>query len=583
MKIKKIQIISIALFIFLLSLFFNMWGISGGTPSEKRTELVFENYENVKDLIEPLKKSREDVYESYSKKSGSQLLKLYSPSEGRVDIVVNRKKISIEKEKLHSLRSALLQDRFPDEQKTFYAISRIKPNQFKFDPGVYQYGGIYFYSCGLAIKFCEILGICKITSDTSFYMLNPRHASMLYTSAKTAGAIAAAVFCVILFLTCLEFFSFSSAIFSALFACVLPSIQFESHSLKPFSFFLPFFMTSVYFALKSLKNKERFNSFYFLSGIFSGLSAGSMLFGGFSSFSFLAAFVFRAREKGQYFNKYFFIAPVGFVIGFFISNPYYLISFKDALNELLTVSSAHNFYISFPNMIHFALFEAHKILSWPVYLLGLVGIFFAFYFKDQRAITISMPFLVYFFYTSNAHWDFPHYSMPLVPAILTLSGWSMSLLIEKRRIFYLLFILFFVWNIGNSLYYKKVFSDNEKNLFEAGEWINKNIPFNSSIGSSVYPYFGFKSYPPFSILNYHVSVDSKEKYYIVNDINHIYKCMDLSYRDKRAQDTDFFKGYELVAKFSRKKTFLDRLYSNYLYILFEQEISIYKNNKSESA
>ncbi len=576
MSKKKLTLFSLA--VFAVSLFSYTAGISRGMPSKERALLVFKSEDNIRALLPALKESRKDVYESYDLQPGSELLKVYGASSKTREIVWEGKKIKVEDEKLHALRSVLLQNRFPDEQKTLYALSRIKPGEFKFDPGIYQYGGLYFYSCGLAIKLCSLAGICKLSSDPAFYMTDQRQAALLYILPKIAGAAAAALFSVILFIFGLKFFSFEAGLFAALFACCLPSISFESHSFKPFAFFLPFWLASSYFAVKSVKEKENFYSYYFLSGLFSGFSAGSMLFGGFSAFSSLAAWFIRSRQKEKINPLKFFYAPAGFLIAFFIANPYYILSFKAAFYELTHVGGMHGFHLSFSNMLHYSFFEVHKILSWPVIVLAAFGLVFAVLKRDLYIAIACAPLPFFYFYTANAHWDFPHYSMPLVPIALLSAGYGAAELIRRHKFFYLLIALGLLWNAGNLFYYKKVFADNEKNLNEAGRWINSNIPKGSSIAASTYPYFGFKSYPPFSLLDYSIkTADKNAEYYIVNDINHIYRSMGISYRDEIAENPDLLSGsYQLAASFKRKKNRLDRLYSNWLYVLFEQEIFVYK-------
>lgn len=583
MNTKKLVLFS--LMIFAVSLALYTVAIDMGMPTRERALLVFKSEDNIKALLPILKESRNEVYKNYDLQSGSELLKLYNSSNKVREVVWEGKKIKVEEEKLHSLRSVLLQNRFPDEQKTLYALSRIKPGELKLDPTIYQYGGLYLYSCGLAIKICSLVGICKLSSDAAFYMTDQRQTALLYTAAKVTGAVAAAFFSVLLFVFGLSFFSFEIGLFSALFACFLPSISFEAHSFKPFAFFLPFWLASSYFAVKSIKDSKHFDFYYFISGIFSGLSAGSMLFGSFSSFSFLAAWFIRSRQHKKSSFLKFLYAPLGFLIAFFLVNPYYILSFKNAFHELTHVGSMHSFQISLSNMLHYSFFELHKILSWPVIIFATVGAFFAIVRRDLYVAIIASPLPFFYFYTANAHWDFPHYSMPLVAVMVFLAGYGAANLINRYKFFYALIFLGLLWNIGNLFYYKKVFVENEKNLNDAGRWINSNIPKGSSIATSVYPYFGFKSYPPFSLLDYSIKVlDNNADYYIVNDINHAYRSMKISYRDEKAVNCELsLSNYQLIASFKRKKNWLDRFYSNWLYVLFEQEISIYKRVTNQSS
>ncbi|NLI09591.1 MAG: hypothetical protein GX447_02390 [Elusimicrobia bacterium] len=566
--------ISISVFIFVFSVFLNSLYLTKGMPSSQRASLVFKNKQNLKDALPYLIKAREDVYSDYSSKSGSELLKLYKEDSKEAFLKWDGKIIKTEKKKLHALRSVLLQNRFPDEQKILYAVSKIKPAEFKFDPGVYQYGGIYFYSCGALIKACSVLGICKL-GDSSFYMENHEQAALLYSAGKFTGVLSAAFFAVILFFIGTDFFSFKAGLFSALFAATLPSIAFEAHALKPYAFFLPFWGLCVYYSLKSIKFKEKFNRFYFLSGLYAGLAGGSMLLASFCVFSFLTAYFFYAKEN-KINLKVFLLGPFAFISGFFLANPYYIFSFKNAFGEIVYVKGAHNLVFSLSHMIRFALFELNKILSWPVYLLFAGAVILGFKEKNKFLIVSSSPFFFYFIYTSNAHWDFPHYSMPLAAAALPAAGFFAERMISYSKKAYLILSFAVLFNLGNTLYDRKIFLENEENLNKAGKWITENIPKGAKVAFDTYPYFGFKSYPPFPLPDYRIKEKNDGDYYVLNDINQYYGCMDLSYRDGMSESADFDKKYVLIADFYRKKTFWDKIYPNHRYVLFEQRIAVYK-------
>ncbi|HAH31268.1 MAG TPA: hypothetical protein DCL44_03020 [Elusimicrobia bacterium] len=579
---NKAGIIAIIVFLTFVSLALNVVNVKIGLPSPEQINLVFGGRETVAGLSTVMKQLRDKVYTDYQKQTELELMKMYMPSEKQVTVRLNNKNIRVEEQKIHSMRSALLQTRWPDEQKTLVSISQLGHGNF--NPHVFHYGGFYLYSCGAALKICEKLGIIKLTPDIEYYFLNTGDAQKLYAIPKILGGIFGALSVPLIFFIGLKFFNLYTGLFSAAFMAVVPSLSAEAHSFKPFAFFIPFALASLYFSFKMAEDKTGFGKNSFFSGVFAGLSMGAMFLSGILILSPILAHIFHKSEKKCGFVSFdLFWVFFGFSLAFLATNPFYLTSFGEVFRELVHLSSVQPFEPALYKMVHYSVSALHQILGYPLYITTVIGTGFFIARGGKREWLILIIFLPFYFYTSNVHWDVPHYSMLLVPLSVLISGNVITHIGDavKWRLPYKVLALFAVlFTFANSSYYQLVLAANQKNLIEAGKWISSSIPKNSSINMSGYPYFGFASCPPFDILNYSINKAAGSGYYIMNDINYMRhgvppRIKDLSLRDPAINDAEFPKNHKLLKEFRRDKNFLDAFYKNYLYIMLEQEFKVY--------
>ena len=552
-----------------LSLFLSFWGVNAGLPSNETAALIFPDRSVLRDLGGVLKSTREEVYSDYRKQTGIELLKTYEPDDDTVTAVVSGRPASIQKKKLHSMRSGLLQSRFPDEQKSIMALSNIKPAVFDFNPNIFQYGGLYFYSVGAALKASELAGIAKITSDVEYYFNNQDKAAMLYIVPKCLGGILAAAAVPLIYILGGLISGKRAGIFAAFMLAALPSVAAESHSFKPYSFFLPFMTASLIFSFKACSRPGRLN--FFLSGVFAGLSAGALIISGTALISSIAAYFFSLKKNDKNPAGILFIFA-GFAAAFIAVNPYWLLSFSEVKNEFSHLTRQAPFIFSPARMFHHFFFELHKITGWGVYMLFAGGLLLALKKRSAKDWILLSGLLPFYIYTANTHWASPHYAMPLIPfAVLLAARFALWLgdTVKWKPIYLSLLVFVGFYTIGNSVYYDLLLT-KDKHLLEAGSWINKNIPRNAELGASIYPLFGYQGYPPFNVLSYNINQSRDPEYFI-----------------SLGKDDPFISGgrsavenYSPLVKFSRKKTFLDKLYSNHLFYYWDLDVTVYSKNKS---
>lgn len=76
----------------------------------------------------------------------------------------------------------------PDEMITMMALQRMKPSQLRFDPGLYQYGGLFIYPVGALIKAADIVGLLNAHASLSHYLDHPDEFARLYIVSRAYAA-----------------------------------------------------------------------------------------------------------------------------------------------------------------------------------------------------------------------------------------------------------------------------------------------------------------------------------------------------------------------------------------------------------
>jgi hypothetical protein len=77
----------------------------------------------------------------------------------------------------------------PDEMVTFMSLSSMKPSTGDFDPKLYQYGGLFIYPAGAALKVGSKLGLIELKSDTAYYVDHPEAFARFYLTVRGMVAI----------------------------------------------------------------------------------------------------------------------------------------------------------------------------------------------------------------------------------------------------------------------------------------------------------------------------------------------------------------------------------------------------------
>ncbi len=542
-------------------------GQSAGLPSERRTLLTFGSKERVTQLAPVLVKLREEVFQAYDR--ATEIRYSFQPGSKEIEVSLDGKKTAVPENKLHALRSALLQTRYPDEQTTLAALTRINPAKGRFDPGYYLYGGLFFYTAGAGIKFASVAGLFDLSYDIAHYFSNAADARMLYIAPKVLTALIGLLAIPALFLAGMELGGRRTGLLAALFLAVTPAIAVEAHCLKPYLLFLPFMVLSVFFALRFLNTGEkRFSAW---SGAMAGLSAGIYMTSGTAAFALAAAHLIRARRAGGVWRalewKSLFLGVAAAALAFLAANPYYLISFGKFAAYMQAIQAEVGRSFAFSNIIEHSFFGLQKTLGLPLYLVALAGLAAAAWKRSAEDLVLLAVIAPFYLNNITSLWYNPHYDMPMVPVLLLWGARALSLLAESglRRTFRFIAAAVLVASAARCLHYSTVFLRADDLYFRAGEWINASIPRGASISAELYPSIGAaRGYPPFRLLDYRVNEAAEPDYFI--DTPEFF-----TFRQKPPLPA----GYKPLKTFTLTPVLLDRFFRNELVYFLGQPIDIY--------
>jgi hypothetical protein len=76
----------------------------------------------------------------------------------------------------------------PDEMITFRALAIMHAEQMKFDPGLYQYGGLWIYPVGAILKAASLVNYVTLSGDRAYYLDSPDVFGRFYILARAYSA-----------------------------------------------------------------------------------------------------------------------------------------------------------------------------------------------------------------------------------------------------------------------------------------------------------------------------------------------------------------------------------------------------------
>jgi len=544
MKKEKFLIIILSLLFILL----HLYGINWGVQSKKISYLVFGNNRLLEKLIPVMLETHEEIREMQIY-YGAPYTFDYRGDEIKT-VEINGEK-QINKEIINSCRSYLTRSSGADEQAVIVALSKMNPQKFNFDPHFYEYGGIYLYPMGLFFYVLSKIKLITLTSDMSFYFLNPDEIGKLYTSGRVFGAIGALLSIVVFYFLCRELFIDKKLVyFLTLFYGTAPGFVLWSHYLKPFSYGMLWFLLALWAVVKFYKsNREKY---LYLSALFAGLSFGTLLTYGYIYLAVFLSILFSVKDY-KWKLKNLFLTLIIFLTTFFITNPYVLLSRKEFIQELAYLRNYWHRDISIEAMKVFVFDTMRYGLATPLWFILLTGFIGSLVYKPEKInwlfAFLFLPAFFYFAFTT-AHWV--HYSIFLYPILIISAGLSISRVGQKKMIILLLSGIVIYTFLYTSSYVKIL---GERNIrMEAGEWINENIPSGSKVGLLEAP-SPWRT-PPFRFLEYELIISQERdiikkeqpEYFIVSEYQWLrgpgYNAI-----------KDFLSDYEVAQRFEKEPSF----------------------------
>lgn len=535
--------------LFLFFLFIHLYGINWGVPNSAISSLVFKNTEIINKLSSVMLTTHQEIKEMMDY-YGTQYRSDYQPKE-KIILKVNDT-ITTSKELVNSCRSYLIRSSGADEQAVLGALSKMSPARCNLNPHFYEYGGVYLYPMGAFLYLLSKIKILTVTSDMSFYLLHPDEMGKMYIWGRVFGAIGSLISIIVFFLICKKLFKNKRLVYLlTFFYGTSAGFAIWSHYLKPFSYGMLWFLSTLYMLVKFYKEgKEKY--LYFAS-IFSGISFGTLLSYGYIYWAVVVFIIFCSKNL-KWKVKHFFLTLAIFLGVFCITNPYVLISHKEFWQELhyLKVYWQRDIFLSALSTFVFnTLRYGLGTLLWATLLAGFLGS--VFYKPDKLSRMLLVIILPAFFYFAFTTAEWVHYSIFLYPLFIISTGLFLARL-RYNKILLLFFLIVVSYTALYTLSYVKLFGMRNTRT-EAGEWINKNIPYGSSIGLLEAP-SPWRT-PPFRFLDYKL-VLSSEKNTIDREKPDYFVVSEYQWLRGPGMGTirDILSNYTIFKDFERESSFL---------------------------
>ena len=209
----------------------------------------------------------------------------------------------------------------PDEMITLMALAKMRPSQGRFDPQLYQYGGLWIYPVAGLIKAASEAGLVNLTTDLAWYLDHPEAFGRLYVVARlycVAWALVG-VWAVLAITRKLTGGCLASAAVAALCVIVMPVVVNMAHEAKPH---LPGAVLMLLAVLAAMRYVETGRSSWWLGTAALCGAAFGMVLSSWPIFVVLPAMLVVRRVSWQeVFSRTVFGGMVGLAV-YLLTNPY---------------------------------------------------------------------------------------------------------------------------------------------------------------------------------------------------------------------------------------------------------------------
>jgi len=378
----------------------------------------------------------------------------------------------------------------PDEYFIIKSLSTIKPRSFDFNPHQFTVGGAYLYPIGGLIFLLSKLRVMTLVSDINYYFYHPEEMAKFYITGRFITALYGAGIILLVYLLLTRFTSRKwkslTGSFLLMFTPLMLLNSLYMYVDIPGVFWI---MACIYATVLFI---ERFSlKRVVLAGIFAGLACGTKV-------TFIVSFfipflgMILVLDNWKRFIKGVSLAFAGFFVAFFVTNPYFFITFPAPLVELgqhTGLVFSGGFYIK-------SLFYGLGMFLFLFCLTGIVNASILMKrqngFQRKTTVLLLSWTLFFFLFISLFAKTFARYILPAVPSLIILGYIGWSGLYERMRplnkkILSVVFIFLTIGTFAYGMSYKMLFI-KENVRTEAGVWIKDNIPAGSSIGVTEVPW-----------------------------------------------------------------------------------------------
>ncbi|OGS22833.1 MAG: hypothetical protein A2252_06145 [Elusimicrobia bacterium RIFOXYA2_FULL_39_19] len=499
------------LIIFVLSALIHSHGLNWGLPNWQRSLQVFGTKERISENSVKMIELRTSLYtkgKAFSDRESSftkdEFQKYFTPHNQKPFETLTKDTV------LDFSRGYLLGLVLSDEQQVINAMANIHPEKLDFDPDTnYTHGAFYYYSLGAVMLKGKILKVLNITSDISYYLLNPGEIAKIYMAARYFSFLFAVLCGILVFFIARGLFDGITGFVAGVIFTAMPLVLNYSHQVKPHVYGMFWMLLALLMCVRIIKQKD--DSKYLLVSLFLGFSAATLL----SNMSFAImiplAELFRRLKNNREISFKTVILPFLLVpVIYLILTPYVIFSFKRFYNAAIL----HN-YVSY-NYGKFGIKTAYLFLKsvfefgniWiiiPGLLFGIYSLFKSKLDEHRFFLSISMIFIVFVSFFMKHQGVFT-VSLPFICILAAyglISALRQNKLMKIATVIYMVPLLIIL--TAGILFYETTYVQIG-NITNAGKWINENIPKNSKVGIpsgwALPGYFPAMSFLDYKIINF---------------------------------------------------------------------------------
>lgn len=369
----------------------------------------------------------------------------------------------------------------PDEG-TFIALKMYKNHSL--NPHHFVYGSLFFYQ--LMASITPVLIINKYFNI--FNSKNDKKAYALISSRIFTALLGTLIVLITFLITCSLVDEFAAILSSLLLALSMGFVNishFATSDIPSIFWHIISCLMSVFILKKSSAK------YYILGGMFAGLATAVKYNAIVAIIPLIIAHFLNQNKKLR--NLVFCLFTM--IVTFIIVNPVIFLSFCEFTQALLDEQLFNLFRrIDHPKAFLGLIIELKRSLGLPLFILSISGFIYSvktLFIKSQRNRTVLIwsMFIPYYLFMGNAHVSNLRYTVFLIPFLMILNGkFLRDVYICRNKIagfaFYIILCVVICYSFLFTFCALLQFSNDSR--FQALNWVNNNVPKNSTIGIDRY-------------------------------------------------------------------------------------------------
>jgi hypothetical protein len=487
-----------------LALGLGLWGLSWGLPSRAVLDQVLPPGLDTPQFLEQLSSS----WQSMHARLGENLMlnpHSFHDFDGVVRVPAGW--TTPPPALVNTARSFHLRSGHEDEQTVLIMLSRLNPLRLQLNPHFFTYGAAYVYSVGATLAAGAAAGLVELRRGLASYLEDPARMAGLYYCGRLLSVFSYAATGLLLVFMGRRWFDEKDGVAAALFFLLTPAAILQAHVLKNHAFWTFWALLTVHFSLEIVE--EGGLKSYVKAGIAAGVTVGSFLVGWPACLVIACACLFRIADHRRPAEELqgLALAAAASLGAFLATNPYWLLSWREALAEMKVLGNQGGFSWAHPPM--FVAYTLRKALTTPFWALAMTGLAWAAGHRkrDRELFFLACAFacgLAGTLSTTNVKdATYVRYFSGWVPVLCLIAGrafvemWSRGA--GSRAAAGLCAGVLALHGVTYA-YNFRVAASTESTHWRAGRWIEENVAAGSSVGllrlpqPSNCPYFPFNRY-----------------------------------------------------------------------------------------